>query len=148
MFTVKQIYCTKHFLFYTKHCYKIKAICLNKVCPKFEVEITKMEAPMRFYLGAIPKIATGCHLHSIECFFDLFSCNKLIYFCHNITSITKQLCISDLSGNMCFVKIRPSFDYKIVKILFQSPLGEKSHSIIVFFYSRPTVSMVMQFPFS
>jgi len=93
MFTVKQIYCIKHFRLYTKHFYKIKDMS-NQGVPKFEVEISKMEAPIRFHC-AIPKIATRCHLHSIECLFFIlyvFSCNKRIHFCHNITSITKQLC--------------------------------------------------------
>ncbi len=43
----------------TKICdMEIKATCLNKLCSKFEVDITKIEAPVRFCLGAIPKIAT------------------------------------------------------------------------------------------
>jgi len=49
------------------------AICLTKFCSKFEVDITKIQVPMRFCLGVIPKIAT----------------DKLIHFCPNMTSITK-----------------------------------------------------------
>jgi len=62
-FTVNQIYCTIYFLFYIKYIfyYKIKAINITKLCSKFEVDITKIEVPMRFCLGVVPKIATGCH---------------------------------------------------------------------------------------
>ncbi len=43
----------------TKICdMEIKDTCLNKLCSIFEVDITKIEAPVRFCLGAIPKIAT------------------------------------------------------------------------------------------
>jgi len=37
----------------------IKAIYLTKLRSKFEVDITKIEVPMRFCLSLIPEIATG-----------------------------------------------------------------------------------------
>jgi len=38
----------------------MKAIYLTELCSKFKVDITKIEVPMRFCLGVIPNIATGC----------------------------------------------------------------------------------------
>ncbi len=48
--------------------YKMKSICLHKLCSKFEVDIIKM-VHMQFCLGVIPKTATGCHPNSIESFY-------------------------------------------------------------------------------
>jgi len=39
----------------------MKAIHLTKLCSKCKVDIRKTEVPMRFCLGVVAKIATGCH---------------------------------------------------------------------------------------
>ncbi len=41
-------------------------MCLNKLCSKFEVDITKIKVPMRFFIGIAPKIATGWHPNSTQ----------------------------------------------------------------------------------
>ncbi len=66
-----------------------KAICLNTLCSKFEVDIKKgIEVPVQFCLGVIPQTATGCHTNSIN-FVLAFFCHKCINFSLNITYITK-----------------------------------------------------------
>ncbi len=64
---------------------KIKATFLNKLCSKFEVDITKIEVHVRFYLHAIPIIATRWNPNSV----DVFSWHKCLHFCHKFHGTLK-----------------------------------------------------------
>ncbi len=71
--------------------------------------------PVIFSLGTIPKITTG-YTQTLLNYFDAVFHHKSIIFCHNITSITKQLpnmepWLSDFSNDICFIKITKRFDF-------------------------------------
>ncbi len=63
----------------------MKGKCLTKLCSKFEVDITKMEAPLKVLLALYQEKT----LNNTHWIFYAFSCHKFINFCHNIASISK-----------------------------------------------------------
>ncbi len=65
-----------HNRFYSKVAYKIKSLCLNKICSKFEVDMKKRFL-WDFIKGVIPQTATGCQLHT---FFMHFSVTNVYIY--------------------------------------------------------------------
>uniref|UniRef100_A0A672NBF6 Uncharacterized protein n=1 Tax=Sinocyclocheilus grahami TaxID=75366 RepID=A0A672NBF6_SINGR len=63
--------------------------CLNKLCSKFEVDMKKIEVPVRFYLGCY---TTNSHrvpskLHLI---FNAFFCHKYVYISLSILLLSQN----------------------------------------------------------
>ncbi len=79
----------------------MKALCLNKLCSKFEVDMKKIDC----IYGVIPQTATGCRQTPFN-FFDEFLCQ---YYSDPPNMESWE---SDLSDNMYFVKIIKSYDSK------------------------------------
>ncbi len=68
----------------------MKALCLNKLCSKFEVDMKKIEVPVRLYLGRHTtnshRVPSKLHFNLVDAFF----CHKCLNFSVDITPITKR----------------------------------------------------------
>uniref|UniRef100_A0A673N1G5 glutathione transferase n=1 Tax=Sinocyclocheilus rhinocerous TaxID=307959 RepID=A0A673N1G5_9TELE len=59
---------------------KVKAINLNKLCSKFDVDVSKNELSVKFCLEAVPNVSTRCNLLHINFQCAQYKCDFFVSF--------------------------------------------------------------------